>query len=342
MSSSEMAPAADVVAVAGLSNAPQILPPERLLQDRIRCEWQAERDGRRWQEPADWMRSACRACGKNGLVEVLNLGEQPPANAFLRVVELDDEEGRFPLSVRLCEACGMVQLGHVVPPELLFRAYSFFTSTSRRMSEHFADLMHDSSSRFVPPGGLIVEIGSNDGTALASVDRRDVRLLGIDPARNISVMAAARGVPTVAEFFSHPLACEVARVAGRASLIVACNVLGHIDDLDDVCRGVEELLAPDGAFVFEVPYLRRLLEHTEFDTIYHEHLSYFRWWNCSVGTGSGWSGWNIFRFTAGRYAAWWCVAAASVLRLRSGCRPKSPPAWRRERRLTDLTQRLRS
>jgi hypothetical protein len=122
---------------------------------------------------------------------------------------------------------------------------------------------------------LIVELGSNDGTALSSIDRRDVRLLGVDPARNVAVMAAARGVPSVSEFFSEPLAREIARVAGPASLVVACNVLGHIDDLDDTARGIKAMLAPDGAFVFEVPYFAELFERLEYDTIYHEHLSYF-------------------------------------------------------------------
>jgi novobiocin biosynthesis protein NovU/D-mycarose 3-C-methyltransferase len=135
--------------------------------------------------------------------------------------------------------------------------------------------MSENADDRVPPGGLIVELGSNDGTALASVRRRDVRVLGIDPARNVAVMAAARGVPTVSEFFTESLGQEVARVAGPASLVVACNVLGHIDDLDDVCRGVSAMLSPTGALVFEVPYLRQLFDRCEYDTVYHEHLSYF-------------------------------------------------------------------
>ncbi|MBI1309752.1 methyltransferase domain-containing protein [bacterium] len=169
----------------------------------------------------------------------------------------------------------MLQLAHVVPPEMLFRAYSFFTSSSNRMGEHFSMLMGRFVEESVPSGGLVVEIGSNDGTALASLRHRRVRVLGIDPARNVSVMAASRGVPTITEFFSEPLAAEIARTAGPASLIVACNVLGHIDDLDDVCRGIQRLLDPTGTFVFEVPYLGDLIERAEFDTIYHEHLSYF-------------------------------------------------------------------
>jgi novobiocin biosynthesis protein NovU/D-mycarose 3-C-methyltransferase len=222
-----------------------------------------------------WERRTCRACGTGIPKEFLSLGNQPPANALLRPDEIDIPEPRYPLSVRLCEECGMVQLGHVVPAPLLYRSYLFFTSSSQRMADHFADLMSTTAREFVKPGGLIVEIGSNDGTALSAIDRRDVRLLGVDPARNVAVMAAARGVPTVSEFFSEPLAREIARVGGKASLVVACNVLGHVDDLDDFCRGVKQVLSPDGAFVFEVPYLGELLDRLEYDTIYHEHLSYF-------------------------------------------------------------------
>lgn len=250
-------------------------PPEKLLADWIRRDYAALAESALAVDAGSWERHTCRACGADGLAEVLSLGSMPPANAFLNAEQAGAPEPRFPLALMLCETCGMVQLRHVVPPELLFRAYSFFTSMSQAMSAHFAGLMNEHARRRVGPGGLVVEIGSNDGTALSSIQRRDVRVLGVDPARNVTVMAAARGVPTVAEFFTEPLAREIRRVAGPASLIVGCNVLGHIDDLDDVCRGIDALLAADGAFVFEVPYLGQLLEHVAFDTIYHEHLSYF-------------------------------------------------------------------
>jgi novobiocin biosynthesis protein NovU/D-mycarose 3-C-methyltransferase len=261
--------------MSDVSNIPRSSQPQRALADWVRRDYadlEAASDSKAAEK---WERKTCRACGNGAPVEFLSLGEMPPANAFLRPDELQRIEPRYPLAVRLCEKCGMVQLSHVVPPQLLFRSYLFFTSSSAAMSQHFATLMRDCAKEFVPPGGLIVEIGSNDGTALSSIDRRDVRLLGVDPARNVSVMAAARGVPTVSEFFSAPLADEIARVAGNASLVVACNVLGHIDDLDDVCRGIKAMLAPHGAFIFEVPYLGELLDRLEYDTIYHEHLSYF-------------------------------------------------------------------
>lgn len=249
--------------------------PEQALADWIRQDYADLATQVAAQAAEKWERTTCRACLSEGLIEVLSLGDQPPSNALVRPAELGKPEARFPLSLRLCPRCGMVQLGHVVPAQLLFRSYLFFTSSSRRMSEHFSRLMTTCSHQYVPPGGLVVEIGSNDGTALSSIQRRDVRVLGVDPARNVSVMAAARGVPTVAEFFNEHLGREIARVAGQAGLIVACNVLGHIDDLDDVCQGVRALLAPGGAFVFEVPYLDELLARREYDTIYHEHLSYF-------------------------------------------------------------------
>lgn len=251
----------------------QQLPTQALAEHYLR-EVQAD-FATRAAHVADWRRETCRACLGSELKTVLSLGDQPPANAYLTAEQLTQPESRFPLDVQLCVSCGMVQLAHVVPAELLFRSYLFFTSSSRRMADHFSKLMTTAANEFVPPGGLIVEIGSNDGTALSSIQRRDVRLLGIDPARNISVMAASRGVPTIAEFFTETIAHEVSRVAGKAHLIVACNVLGHIDDLDDVCRGIKALLASDGALVLEVPYLGQLVENLEYDTIYHEHLSYF-------------------------------------------------------------------
>lgn len=249
--------------------------PQQALADWIRRDY-AQLEAECGRQSADsWERKTCRACGGRDLLPVLDLGSMPPANAFLRPAEQHRPEPCFPLGLRLCEPCGMVQLGHVVPPQLLFRSYLFFTSSSKRMTEHFSSLMTQNANEFVPPGGLIVEIGSNDGTALSAIQRRDIRVLGVDPARNISVMAAARGVPTISEFFTETLGREIARVGGQASLIVACNVLGHIDDLDDVCRGINGLLSPHGAFVFEVPYLGEMIDRGEYDTVYHEHLSYF-------------------------------------------------------------------
>ncbi|MDP9174981.1 MAG: class I SAM-dependent methyltransferase [Planctomycetota bacterium] len=256
-------------------NKSDAVQPQQAMAERVRGDYLEFSAGITSRDAEAWRRKTCRACGKGGLHEVLNLGDMPPANSLLKPNQVHQTEARFPLSLQLCENCGMVQLAHVVPAPLLFRSYLFFTSSSRVMSEHFSSLMAEACEEFVRPGGLVVEIGSNDGTSLSSIRRRDVRVLGVDPARNIAVMAAARGVPTISEFFTETMAQEVARVAGQAQLIVACNVLGHIDDLDDVCAGIHALLAPGGALVIEVPYLSDLVARAEYDTIYHEHLSYF-------------------------------------------------------------------
>lgn len=217
-------------------------------------------------------RHDCRACHRVGLVEILNLGDQPPANAYLASV--NQPEQRYPLSLRLCESCGMVQLGHIVDPDLLFRDYSFRTSSSTRMVDHFSKLMREVTES-MPRNGLLVEIGSNDGTVLSSIERQDIRRLGVDPSGNLWEMARSKIIEQCCDLFTESLAESIVACMGQAHAIIACNVLGHVDDLDDMLAGVESLLHPDGVFVFEVPYLGEFLDRSEFDTIYHEHLSYF-------------------------------------------------------------------
>lgn len=215
---------------------------------------------------------SCRVCGGNDFSDRLDLGEQPPANAFSMT---PFEIPKLPLRLMQCGDCGLVQIGHVADCSELFSRYSFLTSSSSRMAAHFASLMQQATSRHVPYGGLVVEIGSNDGTALASITRRDVRKLGVDPAQNIAAVARERGIETRVEFFCEESAGAIIREHGQASLIVACNVLGHIHEVSSVIAGVDLLLTPGGAFVFEVPYVCEMVTNTEFDTIYHEHLSYF-------------------------------------------------------------------
>jgi SAM-dependent methyltransferase len=210
------------------------------------------------------------------LNDVFDLGDQPLANSYLTREQLSQPETRFPLVLRECADCGMIQLKHVVDASSMFIDYAFMTGSSQGMASHFAELMRENVTRYVPYNGLVVEIGSNDGTALASIpnDGR-CRRLGIDPAKNLATIAHSRNVPYISEFFTESLSDQIIESHGQASLIVACNVLGHIDDLDDVLRGVRHLLTPEGAFVAEVPYVGWLVSRTEYDTIYHEHLSYF-------------------------------------------------------------------
>jgi novobiocin biosynthesis protein NovU/D-mycarose 3-C-methyltransferase len=206
---------------------------------------------------------------------VLDLGSQPLANSFIAPAALAAPEPRYPLELCRCATCGHVQLSLTVPPEVMFRDYLYVSGTSDTIPVHFAAYATDVAGRFVPDGGLVVEIGSNDGTLLRAFDRSKVRILGVEPARNIAKLANAAGIPTLAEFFDGPIATRIVAEHGQASAIIGNNVVAHIDDLHGLFRGVKTLLAPGGVLVVEFPYLVDLLERRAYDTIYHEHLSYF-------------------------------------------------------------------
>ena len=218
----------------------------------------------------------CRVCETALPEPFLDFGPMPLANAFLASPAQFADEPRFPLAVSACTACGLVQLTHVVPAEQLYRDYVYVSSTSDAVRAH-ADWLADAlTARYgFRPESLIVEVASNDGTVLRAFQRRRVRVLGVEPARNIAALAEADGVATVPEFFDSGRARAVHDKHGPAACILGRHVFAHVDDVHDFLVGVETLLAPDGVLVIEVPYLGELIAQLEFDTIYHEHLSYF-------------------------------------------------------------------
>lgn len=216
----------------------------------------------------------CRVCLGTDLRPFLDLGEQPPANALLTEEGLRTVEQKFPLALCYCASCELIQLTHVVAASTLFEHYVYFSSVSAKMAEHFAALADEVATRFVPKNGLCVELGSNDGILLRSLLGRELRVLGVDPASTVGDAAREQGVPTVTDYFCERVAREIRDEHGPASAMFANNVFAHIDDLHDVMRGVRHLLADDGVFEIEAPYVLDFLEHLEFDTVYHEHLSY--------------------------------------------------------------------
>lgn len=220
-------------------------------------------------------RDSCRLCSGKTLDLVLSLEPTPPANAFVTAAEADREQARFPLDVFFCEDCFHVQLLDVVDPKVLFENYVYVSGTSPLFVKHFEDYAADVMARLSPsPGGLVVDIGSNDGTLLGFFKNAGMKVLGIDPARDIAEKATASGIETLNAFFSAPLAKKILAVHGPAAVITANNVFAHIDDLAGVTKSIASLLADDGLFVFEVSYLVDVFEKTLFDTIYHEHLAY--------------------------------------------------------------------
>jgi len=220
-------------------------------------------------------RTACRICGSGALSIVLSLGDTPLANSFVRSAAVSEPELRVPLEVMRCERCGLAQLTVVVDPEMMFLDYAYATSASAPMRGHFDELAGELVARFAPAGSLVVEIGSNDGVLLRPLAARGARPVGVEPASNLAASANAEGLETWNEFFGPPVAERLRAERGRAKVVVGNNVLAHIDGLPGVAQSLDVLLEGDGVFVAEVPYLFDLLEHMEYDTVYHEHLSYF-------------------------------------------------------------------
>jgi SAM-dependent methyltransferase len=216
----------------------------------------------------------CRICATPLPAPFLDLGAMPLANAFL--ASPADAEARYPLAVAGCTECGLVQLTEVVPADTLYRNYIYVSSTSDAVRAHAERLAESLAGRYAwSRDSLVVEVASNDGTVLKAVQQRGARVLGVEPARNIASIAEAAGVPTIAEFFTEQTAAVVRERQGAAAGILGRHVFAHVDDVHDFLRGVDQLLAPDGVLVIEVPYLGELIDQLEFDTIYHEHLSYF-------------------------------------------------------------------
>ena len=220
-------------------------------------------------------KKTCRICRSSGLIEILDLGKTPLANSFLQKKDLRKPSRMFPLRLYFCGTCSLVQLCDVVTPTLLFRGYHYVTSASEPLMEHFRLMGRDIARRFIKTKNeLVVEIGSNDGVLLGAIKDK-CRVLGIDPAKNIAKAANRKGVKTMCAFFSGKLSEKIVRQYGHAKVVIANNVVAHIDDLHDLFVGVRNLLESDGVFVFEAHWVGNLIGDGGFDQIYHEHLSYF-------------------------------------------------------------------
>lgn len=217
----------------------------------------------------------CRICGSQDLVQFLDFGAQPLANSFLKKEELDSLETKYPLRVALCNNCRLVQLKDMVDPETMFRDYVYFSS-GMPASQHFRAYAQSIVTDFTESeNDLVVDIGSNDGHFLSLVKELGRKILGVDPARNLARAADEAGIPTIPEFFSEHLANEIVKKHGHPKVAVGNNVVAHVGNLHELVKGVKALTAEGGVFVFEVPYLIDMFENLSFDTIYHEHLSYF-------------------------------------------------------------------
>ena len=215
--------------------------------------------------------SGCRICRSDNLVNVLDLGRQPLANEF---VASPREQNTHPLVLLRCVDCGLAQLSVVVDPKVMFSNYLYASSATPSLVAHFEEYAAEVARRFAPQGSTVIEIGSNDGVLLAQLKAHGVGVFGFEPATNLAKIANERGLQTSNEFFSAE-AVRDSLALSSADVVIANNVMAHVDDLHDFMRGVVAALRPDGVFIAEFPYLGDLIEHVEYDTAYHEHLSYF-------------------------------------------------------------------
>lgn len=216
-------------------------------------------------------KTQCRICKGRDLTRILALGEHPPVIDTKRI----GDEKRYPLDVYFCGTCTLVQLLDVVAANALFHdEYAYFSSASKPLVDHFRSYADDIKKEYAKAGDFVVDIGSNDGVLLQFfVD--SCRVLGIEPSASVADVARKKGIETLDGFFSVDMAKKIVEKYGRAKVITANNVFAHIDDLDEVVKGVKELLADDGVFVSESHYLLDLIENMEFDTVFHEHLCYY-------------------------------------------------------------------
>ena len=218
---------------------------------------------------------ACRLCSAELRHTFVDLGMSPPCESYLSAAELDAAETFYPLHVRICENCLLVQLPAYLAAEDIFSDYAYFSSYSDSWVEHARQFV-EHAVRDLPlgPGAFVVEVASNDGYLLQHTVALGIRSLGIEPAGNVAEAARGRGVETEVTFLGEQTGKDVAARHGRADLVVANNVFAHVPDILDFSRGLRALVADGGTVSIEIPHLLRLIEGNEYDTIYHEHFSY--------------------------------------------------------------------
>ena len=217
----------------------------------------------------------CRYCDSRLPEPFLELSSMPLANSLVAFEDRDKPEIECPLSLAWCPACWLVQLTHVVPPQLMFDNYLYVSSTTKTFQEHFARYAKTVRQKLKVRGRAVaVDIGSNDGLLVSCYAKEGMDALGIEPAKNLSRLANQKGIPTLNRYFDSACVETILREKGPAKVMSANNVFAHIDDIQSVVRNVRDLLDKEGMLVIEFPYLVTMLNEMLFDMIYHEHLSY--------------------------------------------------------------------
>jgi 2-polyprenyl-3-methyl-5-hydroxy-6-metoxy-1,4-benzoquinol methylase len=218
----------------------------------------------------------CRFCGASLEYIFADLGMSPLANSYLARTQLHQMEPFYPLRVRVCGECFLVQAEDFESPDHIFSEYAYFSSYSDSWLEHARAYVETAAVRFgLGPDSRVVEIASNDGYLLQYFAAKKIPVVGVEPAANVAEEARRKGIPTLVKFFGKETAHQMIEEGLQADLVVGNNVLAHVPGLNDFVAGLKLILKPDGVITLEFPHLLRLLEENQFDTIYHEHFSYF-------------------------------------------------------------------
>lgn len=214
----------------------------------------------------------CRLCKGMYVSEVLDMYNTPLAGNFLQKIDVGREKV-YPLTVSACQDCSFVQVNEVVNKKELFADYRYISTIP--LKKHFEDYAQEMTDKFLKKGDFIVDIGSNDGVLLKPLKKFGMKVLGVDPAKNIAKIANDQGLTTIVDYFNRKVAEKIVKKYGQAKTVFANNVIAHINNVDEIIKGVNELLSPDGIFVIEIYYLADLIAKNQYDIIYHEHHSYY-------------------------------------------------------------------
>jgi len=218
----------------------------------------------------------CQICGAPKLKPVISFGHHPPCDSLVSKEGLHKPEVFFPLNLVRCLKCGLAQLDYIVPPELIFHPkYPYRTGITKMLTDNFKELAGTLIEKYeLKRGDLVVDIGSNDGTALKPFKARGMRVLGVEPT-DVYKIALKDGIPTIKAFFTEEVARKIVKKYGRAKVIIATNVFAHVAELPSFMQGLKKLLTPSGSFVSESQYLLDTVRKLQYDTVYHEHLRYY-------------------------------------------------------------------
>lgn len=222
------------------------------------------------------LRTTCRLSDSDNLVTVMRFPNTPVGDAYVREEQIDQPQAEFPLSLQLCLDSGHLQLGEVVEPDILYGNFTYRTSVSLGLVQHFARYADAVTEKLqLGPDTFVLDIGSNDGSLLQCFQDKGMTVLGIDPAHRVAKEANQKGVETWPTYFDAALADKIVSERGLADLVVSNNTFANIDDLRSFCTSIKQVMRPDGVFIFETGYALDLAKNMVFDNIYHEHLSYF-------------------------------------------------------------------